>query len=715
MLCMCALAAEQPLFSEIAPMITSRIPVHDRYHGIEIQDDYRWLEEPADGRVREWTGAQNARTRDWLDALPLRSRLEDHLRSLYANSSATYSSLHFRGGLHFLMYFKPPAQQSVLIALRSLAEPAGAITVLDPNKLDPTGGTAIDWFIPSRDGRLVAICLSRQGSEAGTLHFFETETGRRLADEIPRVQFPTAGGSAAWNEDGTGVFYTRYPAPGERQAADAHFYQQVWFHRMGAPVGEDTYAVGRDFPRIAEVKLEASDDGRSFIAEVANGDGGDYAHWLLDGGRGWRQITRFEDAVKRVVFGRDGMLYLLSRKDASRGKVMRMLLKKPDLAAAEVVLPEGRGVVDAIVPAERGIYLKELVGGPSEIRWLASGAKEAGALPLPDFSSVQEMEVLGGDRIAFKSNGWLTPSSFRIYDPRSGQVERLPISSASPVSFDDIEVVRVMARSKDGSSVPLNIMHRKGIKLDGSNPALLNGYGGYGISLSPSFDFTRRLWFDAGGILAVANLRGGGEFGEEWHKAGNLTRKQNVFDDFIASAEHLIAAGYTRASKLAIIGGSNGGLLMGAVITQRPELFRAAVTQVGIYDMLRVELEPNGAFNVTEFGTVKDRAQFEALRTYSPYHRVNDGTAYPSVLLTTGENDGRVNPYNSRKMTARLQAATTSGHPILLRTSAASGHGMGSALSERIAEKADVFTFLMTEVDADTARWLPQRDATPSR
>jgi len=643
-----------------------------------------------------------------MDALPLRGKLASQLESLYAESSANYSSLHYRAGLHFLLYFKPPAQQPMLIALRSLEKPAEVITVLDPNKLDPTGSTAIDWFVPSHDGKIVAVCLSLHGSEEGTLHFFETATGRELPEKIPRVQFPTAGGSAAWVADGTGILYTRYPAPGERAGADAHFYQQVWFHKFGTPVAEDTYAVGREFPRIAEVVLQASDDGRDFIATVANGDGGDHAHWLREGDGPWRQIVRFEDAVKRVAFGRDGMLYALSRKDAPRGKLLRMPIARPVLSEAEVVVPEGGGVLVEIAAASGGFYVKELAGGPSEIRWFPSG-KEPITVPLPALSAVHEMEVLDGDGLAFKSNGWLTPGSFQIYDPRSGAVKKLPVSSTSPVSFDDIEVSRIMAKSKDGTEVPMNIMHRKGVKLDGSNPTLLNAYGGYGISLSPSFDFTRRVWFDAGGIFVVANLRGGGEFGEEWHKAGNLLRKQNVFDDFIACAEHLVRSGYTKPSKLAIMGGSNGGLLMGAALTQRPELFRAVVTMVGIYDMLRVELEPNGAFNITEFGTVKDRAQFDALYAYSPYHRVKDGAPYPAVLITTGENDGRVNPYNSRKMTARLQAATGSGLPVILRTSAASGHGMGSKLSERISEKADIFTFLITELGAETSRWLPAK------
>jgi prolyl oligopeptidase len=258
--------------------------------------------------------------------------------------------------------------------------------------------------------------------------------------------------------------------------------------------------------------------------------------------------------------------------------------------------------------------------------------------------------------------------------------------------------VRAFATSRDGTQVPLNIMRRSDIALDGHNPVLLMGYGGYGISISPSFNPTRSVWLEQGGVIAVANLRGGGEFGEAWHQAGNLLNKQHVFDDLIGCAEYLIAEGYTNAERLAIIGGSNGGLLMGAALTQRPELFRAVVSFVGIYDMLRVELDPNGAFNVTEFGTVQDPAQFAVLHAYSPYHRVIDGAAYPAVLFVTGENDGRVNPAHSRKMTARLQAATGSERPVLLRTNASSGHGLGTSLNEQIAEETDVYAFLFEQL-----------------
>jgi prolyl oligopeptidase len=319
---------------------------------------------------------------------------------------------------------------------------------------------------------------------------------------------------------------------------------------------------------------------------------------------------------------------------------------------------------------------------------------------------VAGLECWRGDELVFGNVSYLQPFAWFTCSPDLKQPRRTALYMTSPVDFADIEVVREFATSKDGTKVPLNILRKKSLKLDGRNPTLLYGYGGYGISLSPGFDSTRRIWFDAGGVYAVANLRGGGEYGEQWHKAGNLTRKQNVFDDFIAAAEHLIQRRYTSPDKLAVQGGSNGGLLMGAFLTQRPDLARAVVAQVGIYDMLRVELDPNGQFNVTEFGTVNDPAQFQALYAYSPYHHVRNGVKYPAVLLTTGENDGRVNPAQSRKMAARLQAATGSDRPILFRSTAGAGHGIGTALKDRIAEQADVDAFLFDQLGIDPARWI---------
>ena len=309
-----------------------------------------------------------------------------------------------------------------------------------------------------------------------------------------------------------------------------------------------------------------------------------------------------------------------------------------------------------------------------------------------------------GDAVLFRAETYLTAPAWY----RAGGDSLTPTVTAmrdeAPVSFDDAEVVRELATSRDGTAVPVMVIRRRGATLDGSNPTLLGGYGGYGVSMTPSYSPTNRLWLDRGGVVAVAILRGGGEFGEDWHRGGNLTRKQNVFDDFIAAAERLIALGYTTPAHLAIRGRSNGGLLMGAALTQRPELFRAVYAGVGIYDMLRVERDPNGAFNVTEFGTVTEPEQFRALFAYSPYHHVTDGAAYPAVLLTTGEHDGRVNPAHSRKMAARLQAASAPGRPVLLRVSARSGHGMGSSRSEVIAEQTDVWAFLFDQLGMPAPR-----------
>jgi prolyl oligopeptidase len=306
----------------------------------------------------------------------------------------------------------------------------------------------------------------------------------------------------------------------------------------------------------------------------------------------------------------------------------------------------------------------------------------------------------------FANTSYLAPTGWYEWKPGMTQPKLTAFQMTSPASFNDIEVVREFATSKDGTKIPINILHKKGIKLNGQNPTLLTGYGGYGISLTPGFDATRRIWFDAGGVYAIANLRGGGEYGEAWHRAGNLTNKQNVFDDFIACAQHMIKRKYTNPKKLAVMGGSNGGLLMGAFLTQRPDLAHAVVSRVGIYDMLRVELDPNGAFNTTEFGSVKNAAQFKALYAYSPYLHVTNGVSYPAVFFPCGANDGRVNPAHSRKMTARLQAATSSGLPILLRMAATAGHGMGSSLSVRVAEQADIYAFLFHELGIDTSPWL---------
>jgi prolyl oligopeptidase len=677
---------------------TPKKPVATEYHGVTVEDPYQWLETDEDSQVKAWSDAQNQQTRKNLDSFPDRAAIEKQLQEWYAKISPSYSALVSRPGLLFAMKFQPPKQQQLLVTLASADDLKSEKVVLDPNVLDTKGTTAIDWFVPSLDGKYVAMSLSKGGSEDGTLHFYETATGKPLPDTIAHVQYPTAGGSAAWNADGTGVFYTRFPRKGERPDADLNFYQQIYFHKLGTPDTEDKYSIGKDFPRIAEINLAASRDGKYILATVANGDGGDFAHYLLGADQSWKQITQFSDQIKRARLGRDNALYLLSRAGAPRGKILRLPLDVPELKNAAEIVASGEAVIEQIVPSTDALYVADLLGGPSQIRRFDLNGKNETTISTPQISAVQELLGLEDGSLLFRDVSYTDPAAW--FHCLNGKTEpmKTALQSTSPVSFADIEVRREFATSKDGTKIPLNVLSRKGMKRDGNNPTLLYAYGGYGISMSPNFDFTRRLWFDRGGVYVVANIRGGGEFGEEWHKAGNLTKKQNVFDDFAAAAEYLIKENYTRPGKLAIQGGSNGGLLMGAMITQHPDLFHAVVSSVGIYDMLRVELAPNGAFNVTEFGTVQNPEQFKALYAYSPYHHVVDGTKYPAVLMMTGANDGRVAPYHSRKMTARLLAANKSENPILLRTSSSAGHGIGTALSERIKQSADIYAFLFGQL-----------------
>jgi len=677
----------------------------DTYYGVTVKDPYRWLEVADDPKVHAWSLAQDERTRKYLDGLAQRQPIFDQLMQQIAATSSSYYGLHAVGDKVFAFYNLPPNQQPMIAVLGNAADPAQARVVVNPNVLNPKGTTAIDWFVPAPDGASVAVSLSDNGSEDGSVHLFDVASGKELGDVIPRVQYPTGGGSLAWRADGKGFWYTRYPGP-DRPAEEQHFFQQVYFHLVGTDPAQDVFVLGKDFPKVAEIALDNRRDPNLVMVSVANGDGGEFAHYVISPDNRVQQLTRFEDKIVAATIGPDGAVYLVSHQDAPRGKLLRLRLDDPVLAHARLIVPQSDAVIqpggefggEPVVVTADALYVRELVGGPSRVAIFDHEGKSKGVLPLPDVASVNEVEALSDGSLLYSVATYLRPPYFSRYTEATGKAVETALAQTSPVSFDDTEVVRVTARSKDGTAVPLNIVRRKAARLDGNNPVLLNGYGGYAVSLTPRFlGPSTRLWLDAGGIFVIANLRGGGEFGEEWHKAGALTHKQNVFDDFIAAADYLVAKHYTGRAHLAIIGGSNGGLLMGAAFTQQPALFRAVVSQVGIYDMLRVELDPNGAFNTTEFGTVKDPAQFQALYKYSPYHHVVDGTRYPAIFMATGETDGRVNPAHSRKMIARLQAATTGG-PVYLSINSHAGHGIGSALSIRVNQTADVYAFLFDQL-----------------
>ncbi len=680
-------------------------PVTDVYGDVTVSDPYRWLENAADPKVKQWSAAQDKRTRAYLDKLPARKPMFDRLMKQATASSSSYFDLHAAGGQLFALYNQPPKQQPMLAVLGQDADPAKARIVLDPNALNAKGATAIDWYVPSPTGKLVAVSMSENGSEDGSLHILDVATGKTVDPVIPRVQYPTGGGSVAWRDDGSGFWYTRYPAASE-PAERHHFYQQIYYHRIGDDPAKDAYVLGKDFPKVAEIALHAGTGKWAVVATVANGDGGEFAHYLLGKDGTTRQVTRFEDKIVGAALGANA-LYLISRQGAPRGKLLKLPLSDLALDHAQTIVPESEAALEpggefgaaSITITKRAIYLRQMVGGPSQVAVYDLDGKPNGTLPLPKVSAVDELAALDDGSLLVAVKTYLEPPRFVRIDEASGTATPTLLRQTSPVSFGDVEVVREFATSKDGTRVPLNIVRRKGVKLDGHNPLLLNGYGGYSVSLVPRFlGPSIRMWLDAGGVYVIANLRGGGEFGETWHSQGALTNKQNVFDDFAASAQYLVGQGYTTPARMGSIGGSNGGLLMGAVFTQHPELFRAVVSTVGIYDMLRVELDPNGAFNVTEFGTVKDPAQLKALHAYSPYHHVQDGAKYPAIFMATGETDGRVNPMHSRKMIARLQAATASGRPVLLSINAHAGHGMGSSLSIRLNQTADIYSFLFDQL-----------------
>jgi prolyl oligopeptidase len=679
------------------PPAAPKKPVTDVYNGVSVSDDYRWLENYSDPAVRAWSDAENRSARKYLDALPLRSALYDELKRLYSQPSPRYFGLQSAGGLLFALKRQPPKEQPFLVALKSADDPQSERVLVDPNQLDPSGGTEIDFFVPSLDGKLVAVSMSKGGSESGDVHVFEVSSGQETGAPIPRVNGGTAGGSLAWNADGSGFYYTRYPREGERPPADLTFFQQVYFHRMGTDTKQDAYALGKGFPRIAEIQLRSSDDGRYMLATMANGDGGDFAHYLAGPDGVWHQVALIADQIAAIRFGPGGNLYMLSHLNASRGKILKTPIDHPSVADAKTVVPESRVTIQDFLPAGKNLYVLDQAGGPSQIRVFDADGTAQGTVPLLPVSAVDELTLSNDGGLLFENTSFLDAPAWYRFDSTAKTVARTTLHETGAADFSDTEVVRAFAVSKDGTRVPLSILRRKGAKLDGKSPALLTGYGGYNVNITPNYLPWRKVLLDHGFVLVVANLRGGAEYGEDWHRAGMLTKKQNVFDDFAACAHYLIDHKYTTAAKLSIEGGSNGGLLMGAELTQHPELFGAVVSHVGIYDMLRVELQPNGAFNVTEYGTVKEQDQFKALYAYSPYHHVVDGTNYPPVLFLTGDNDPRVDPLNSRKMTARLQASGTK-NLVLLRTSGNSGHGIGTALSEYLAQETDVLGFLLDQL-----------------
>jgi prolyl oligopeptidase len=676
-------------------------PATDTYHGVTVTDPWRWLEDGQDRAVKAWVAAQNAKSRAYLDALPDRKAIAADLLWLDSARPTIDTALDQAGGTLFALTYEPGAQQPKLTTLALSGDPATRRTVIDAAKLGGAGGLAIDWYRPSPDGRLVAVSLSAGGSEDGTLHVYDVATGKEVEAPVAHVQYPTAGGSLAWAADSAAYWYTRFPGE-DAPEAERHFNQTVWFHKLGSDHDADREVLtAKDgVPRTGEIFLSNHHDAATALASVQLGDGGEWQHFVLTPDSA-RLAISYAAKVKAATEAQDGTIYGLTVKDSPNGSLVRFA---PGATAPQTLVPAGPTALMAGDPdgsvtlAGDRLFVLAIDGGPTRLLGYGLNGGPARAIPTPPVSAASVPVALPGGDLLFRVRTYTRPSVVMRWDHASGAVTETPIRAMSPVDISDYAVTRLFATSKDGTQVPVTVIGPKTMKRDGSTPLLLYGYGGYGINLSPAFlPEDAIVLLKAGGAYAIANVRGGGEYGERWHKQGMLTAKQNVFDDFAAAAGMLKAKRYTSTAHLALNGGSNGGLLMGAVLTQHPGIAKAVISDVGIYDMLRVELDPNGSFNVSEFGSVKDPAQFRALYAYSPLHHVRTGVQYPAIYLDTGDNDGRVNPLHSRKFAAALQASGSKA-PVYLRTSAKSGHGHGTSLDEAIQLQADSIAFLLDQL-----------------
>lgn len=701
-----------------APPATKVQPVTDELHGVKITDNYRWLEGDAKGNVTEevaaWTDAQNAYTRGVLDNLPGRKELEERLRPLMTVGSISPPTM--RGNRYFYSK-REGTENQPRVFLRE--GPRGTPRLLlDPNTLDASGLVTISWISPNHDGTLLAFGMYRAGDENSVLYVLDVDRGRWLADEIPGKVV-----SVSWLPDSSGFFYQRL------DNVDDPYSARIKFHRLGTHHRQDP-VLFRQFTKEENEKLATtwgpffytSRDARwgilGYWTSTADNDLWvvDMDRWFRTGGGAAAGDAKPEFVKVPIVTGSTGRnfgpilgdtLYLHTTVDAPNGKVYAINLNAPDRANWKEVIPERSDAVLDSVSVARGMLVASYTRNAStQIQRFDLSGKLLGDVELPGIGSASITVEDDRTEAFLYFESFNEPRSIYRLDLAAGQRE-LWERPEVPVDPSTVEVKQVWFTSKDGTKVPMFLVHKKGLALNGDNPTILYGYGGFNVSETPSFSATRFTWLQDGGVVAIANIRGGGEFGDKWHQAGMGPNKQNVFDDFIAAAEWLIANKYTSSARLGVIGGSNGGLLTGAVLTQRPELFSAVVSAVPLLDMLRYQDFLMARYWVPEYGSAENPEQFKVLKAYSPYHNIRQGTSYPAVFITAGENDTRVHPMHARKMAAALQAATTGSpadRPILLWVDREAGHGAGKPLNLQIRDVADTQMFLRRHLGVSTAK-----------
>jgi len=690
--------------------------VADTYFGTVVIDPYRWMEAPTpkNPEFRAFLEAQNKHTRSVLDRIPGRAPLAARIRAL-DDTITSVAALEVKGGRWFYLKTEPGVEHRKLYVREG---PTGKERLLiDPQRRPAPSGShlSIDYLYPSPDGRLLAYGLSAAGSEKTVLHILDVASGRVLPDSITRAQFP----EVSWESDNRAFYLNRLSAASDTNPAERYRNTRAYQHVVGHSSAEDEELLGTgtnanvavgpdDFP-----SLRVPPGTPYIFAYLNHGVRPELTLYSVPRSAfkgkhtAWRKIADVDDGVTQFT-ARGEDVFLLTHQDAPRFKVIRTRAGAPDLEHAEVIVPAGRAVVQSIGVASDALYVEEMEGGLARLRRVPYGGGQGERLQMPFDGSIDFFVAdVRRPGIIVRLQSWTHSPLWYSYDPASKSLRDTRLAPTAPVDYSGIESKEVEARSADGIMVPLSIVHQRGLKLDGSHPTLLEGYGSYGFSIDPFFRPALLAWLERGGVYAVAHVRGGGEYGEEWHQAGKEATKPNTVADFIACAEYLVQKGYTSPAHLSGTGTSAGGITIGRAITERPDLFRAAVPRVGVMNALRTEVEPGGPANIPEFGTVKTESGYRALLAMDAVHNVKANTKYPAVLLTAGLFDSRVEAWQPAKMAATLQESSTSGYPVLLRVDFDAGHGMGLAKSQRSAELADIYGFLLWQLGAPEFQFSP--------
>jgi prolyl oligopeptidase len=663
----------------------------DTYHGVAVPDPYRWLEELDSAETKAWVLAENKATFGYLEKLESRTAIKERLTALW--NYERYGVPYKEGGRYFFTRNDGLQNQAVLYTVPRLDDAPHVL--LDPNTLSKDGTVALAGTAVSEDGKYLAYGVAEAGSDWNTWKVRSVATATDLPDTLRWVKFS----GASWTKDGKGFFYSRYAEPvAGAELKNVNLDQKIYFHKLGTPQAEDALVYERKDQPEWLLNGTVTEDGRYLVIGVAQGKtvntGLFYQDLTTPGAPVVELLSRF-DAQYGFV-GNDGpVFWVQADKDAPRGRVYAIDTRKPEAKDWVEVIPESKDALQGVGVVGERFFASYLKDARSVVRTYDLKGKPLAEVELPGIGAAAGFSGKRTDTETFYYfTSYLVPTTIYRYDVTAGKSS---VFRAPKVAFDAAayETRQVFYKSKDGTEVPMFLTHKKGLKTDGSNPTLLYGYGGFNISLTPAFSISNLAWLERGGVYAVANLRGGGEYGESWHQAGTKLHKQNVFDDFIAAAEWLIASKITSTPRLAIEGGSNGGLLIGAVLTQRPELFGAAIPAVGVMDMLRFHKFTIGWAWVSDYGSSDDPKGFAALRAYSPYHNLKKGTCYPPTLVTTADHDDRVFPAHSFKFAAALQDAQACDQPTLIRIETRAGHGAGKPTAKIIEEAADVWAFLI--------------------